>query len=452
MSDQQMLEWLKQINELLWGPMTLALILATGLLLQLRLALYPLLHLPSAVKHLISGFERRKGATKGEISPFHALMTSLSATIGTGNIAGVATAITLGGPGALFWMWIAGFVGLATKFAEAALAVRFRQRDAQGHPSGGPMYYICYGLGERYRFLAAAYAFFGAVTAFGLGNMVQANAVSDVALRYGAIPLEVSALILTAAAAAVILGGIERIAAVAGKMVPLMSLLYLVAGIFTLLYYTQEIPSALYEIFSSAFYGQAALGGFAGSSMASAMHYGVSRGVFSNEAGLGSAAISHASASTRYPLRQGMIAMLGTCVDTLGICTMTGLVVVVSGVWKQGLLGAQLTSEAFATALYGGEYLVALCLCLFAFTTILGWCFYGEKCFCYLVGTKRRLFYRLAWIVALPLGALTKLELVWLLADAMNALMAYPNLIALILLSATLAKMTRKPQEKVDEL
>mgnify|MGYP003684152233 FL=1 len=228
----------------------------------------------------------------------------------------------------------------------------------------------------------------------------------------------------------------------------MMSLLYLCAGMTALMINFREIPSAFYTIFYSAFNGQAAAGGFLGSSMATALHYGVSRGVFSNEAGLGSAAISHASASTSYPARQGMIAMLGTCVDTLGICTMTGLVVLTSGAWKTGLTGAQLTSEAFGSAFWGGQYLVALCLCLFAYTTILGWCFYGEKCFCYLVGDKYRLFYRIAWILALPIGSLTKLEFIWMLADVMNALMAYPNLIALVLLSGTLTKLVYAKKER----
>lgn len=441
----ELVNWL---NQVLWGPLTLALILGTGLLLQWRLAPFLIGEFPKVLGHLYKGLKRRENAHRGEISPFHALMTSLSATIGTGNIAGVSTAIVLGGPGAIFWMWIAGLVGLATKFSEAALAVHYREVAPDGRPSGGPMYYICKGLGKKYAILASAYAFCGAITAFGLGNMVQANAVSDVLSKYTLISHHTSAIVLSLTAGVVIIGGIGRIASVAGKMVPMMSLLYLTAGLSALVIHYKEIPQAFISIFYSAFNGHAAVGGFVGSSMASALHYGVSRGIFSNEAGLGSAAISHASASTSYPLRQGMIAMLGTCVDTLGICTMTGLVVITSGAWKNGLTGAQLTSEAFGSAFLGGQYLVALCLCLFAFTTILGWCFYGEKCFCYLFGTQYRLIYRLAWILALPVGSLTKLEFIWMLADVMNALMAYPNLIALVLLSGSLKKMVYENKER----
>lgn len=440
--------FVSSLNRILWGPLTPALIIGTGLVLQWRLAPFLIQEFPKVLGHLTQGLQRRKNAHRGEISPFHALMTSLSATIGTGNIAGVSTAIVLGGPGAIFWMWVAGLVGLATKFAEAALAVQYREVAPDGRPSGGPMYYICKGLGKKYAVLASAYALFGSVTAFGLGNMVQANAVSDVLSKYTYVPYEVSAAVLSLSAGVVIIGGIGRIASVAGKMVPLMSALYLFAGLCALAIQMKEVPAAFASIFYCAFNGHAAVGGFVGSSMASALHYGVSRGVFSNEAGLGSAAISHASASTSYPLRQGMIAMLGTCVDTLGICTMTGLVVLTSGAWKSGLTGAQLTSEAFGSAFYGGQYLVALCLCLFAFTTILGWCFYGEKCFCYLFGTQYRLIYRFAWILALPIGSLTKLEFIWMLADVMNALMAYPNLVALVLLSGSLTKMVYDKKER----
>lgn len=435
--------FLERLNDFLWGPFTLTAILGTGLWLQLSLRCFPLRNVIYAVKFLIQGVDKCH-KSPGDISPFRALMTSLSATIGTGNIAGVATAVAIGGPGAIFWMWVAGLVGMATKFSEAALAVRYRKQRGDGTYSGGPMYYIRYGLKKKWHFLSIGYAFFGSVTSFGLGNMVQANAVSDVLDRYLGVPVELCAVFLAISVAFVILGGIGRISQVAGKLVPFMSLVYLLSGLSYLFLRADRVVEAFTTIFLSAFDGYAMTGGFAGSTMLLAMHYGVSRGVFSNEAGLGSAAISHASATTRFPVKQGMIAMLGTCIDTLGICTMTGLVIVTSGKWKTGITGANLTSEAFGDALPFGQYIVVSCLCLFAFTTILGWCFYGEKCFQFLFGSRWLKLYRIAWIFAIPIGAIAKLNLIWMIADIMNAFMAFPNLIALCLLSPTVFRMVKQ--------
>ncbi|PVZ63464.1 alanine/glycine:cation symporter family protein [Pelagibaculum spongiae] len=439
-----------QINSIVWGPLMLVMILGVGLFLQIGLKLMPILKLGTGFKLLLSGRKAKEGeANDGELPPFQALMTALAATVGTGNIAGVATAVFLGGPGALFWMWCTALVGMATKFSEAVLAVKYREVDANGNHIGGPMYYIKNGLGKNWAWLGTLFAIFGAIAAFGIGNTVQSNSIADVLQANFAIPTWGTGLALMVLTAAVLIGGVKRIGAVAGSLVPVMAIAYLIAGLIVLFINASEIPTALSLVFTHAFSPAAAEGGFAGAAVWAAIRFGVARGVFSNEAGLGSAPIAHASAQTKEPVRQGLIAMLGTFIDTIIICSITGLVIITSGAWTSGESGAALTSMAFAQALPGvGNYLIAISLSIFAFTTILGWSFYGERCMIYLAGTKSVPFYRAAWIIAVPLGAVVSLEFIWLVADTLNAAMALPNLIALAMLSPVVFKLTKEYFEK----
>nr|WP_237444349.1 sodium:alanine symporter family protein [Sinobacterium norvegicum] len=430
------------INGIVWGVPMLALILGVGLFLSFGIRFMTLTKLGMGFKLLFGG---RKGDDKeGEISPFNALMTSLSATIGTGNIAGVATAIALGGPGALFWMWCTALVGMATKYAEAVCAVNFREVDEQGNYRGGPMYYIKNGLGSKWAWLATAFAIFGMLAGFGIGNSVQSNSVaSALTANFGVDPW-VTGIILMVLTAAVILGGVKRIANVAGVLVPFMAVAYLALGIFVLVLNIDQIPSAFALILNSAFTGHAAEGGFAGAAVWMAIRFGVARGVFSNEAGLGSAPIAHAAAQTNSPVRQGMIAMLGTFIDTIIVCSITGLAIIVTGVWTSGETGAALSSMAFQSTMPIGGVVIAVALSVFAFTTILGWSFYCERCVQYLFGNKAVKPFRVLWVLVVPLGAVANLEFVWLLADTLNGLMAVPNLIALALLSPVVFKLTKE--------
>lgn len=442
-------KFIGEINSVVWGVPMLVMILGVGLYLSLGLRLMPILKLGTGFKLLWAGRTSTKGdLSKGEITPFNALMTSLSATIGTGNIAGVATAIFMGGPGALFWMWCTALLGMATKYAEAVCAVKYREIDEKGNHVGGPMYYIKNGLSARWAWLGTAFAVFGAIAGFGIGNTVQANSVSNALLSNFSIPPLVSGLVMMVLVGLVLMGGVKRIADVAGKLVPLMAVFYIAAGLFVVLSQASEIPAAFALIIESAFTPVAAQGGFAGAAVWAAIRFGVARGVFSNEAGLGSAPIAHASAQTNDPVKQGLIAMLGTFIDTLVVCTITGLAIVVSGNWTSGETGASLTSSAFASALPGGNYIVAIALSVFAFTTILGWSFYGEKCVQYLFGVKAIVPFRVLWILAVPIGAISSLEFVWLVADTLNAMMALPNLIALMLLSPVVFKLTKEYFEK----
>jgi len=436
-----MTEFISTINSWAWGPITLVLLLGTGIYLSAGLRFMTLRKIPVALRLLLQG---RKGKGEGDISPFSALMTSLSATIGTGNIAGVATAVALGGPGALFWMWITALVGMATKYAEAVCAVRFREQDEQGNFSGGPMYYIRNGLHKRWHWLAYAFALFGSLAGFGIANTVQSNSVSQVLDSAFAIPPLATGLILMVLVGAVVLGGIKRISSVASLLVPIMAAGYVLLSILVILINAQAVPGAIVTIVQSAMSGSAAAGGFAGASVWAALRFGVARGIFSNEAGLGSAPIAHAAARTDQPVQQGMIAMLGTFIDTLVVCTMTGLVIVIMDVIPSGVSGASLTSMAFANAFPGGEYIVTLGLCLFAFTTMIGWSFYGERCVVFLVGTRGILPFRILWVLAIPVGTVVQLDLVWLIADTLNAFMAIPNLVALLLLGPLVFKITRE--------
>ncbi|MGO1247102.1 MAG: alanine/glycine:cation symporter family protein [Oceanisphaera sp.] len=438
------MEWLTNaltsINGVVWGVPMLVGILGLGLYLQLGMGLMPIRKLGTGFKLLFSKVD----AGKGEISPFNALMTSLAATIGTGNIAGVATAIFLGGPGALFWMWMTALVGMATKYAEAVCAVNFRETDEKGNHVGGPMYYIKNGLSKKWAWLGVAFALFGGIAGFGIGNTVQANSVADALESSFGFSHGVTGLVLMVLVGLVLIGGIRWISEVAGKLVPLMTVAYFVSGIVVLGMNAPELPGALALIFEHAFTPIAAQGGFAGAAVWMAIRFGVARGVFSNEAGLGSAPIAHAAAKTDNPVRQGLIAMLGTFIDTIVVCSITGLAIVVTGSWSSGETGASLTALAFSMAIPGGEYIVSLALAVFAFTTILGWSFYGEKCVQFLFGVKAIVPFRIAWVLALPIGATQSLEFIWLLADTLNAMMAIPNLIALALLSPVVFRLTKE--------
>ncbi|MFM1942163.1 MAG: hypothetical protein RI897_1145 [Verrucomicrobiota bacterium] len=445
---QQLSAFTSWMNGIVWGPPMLVLILGTGIFLTIGLRFMPIRKLGTGFRLLWSG-RQANSKEAGEITPFNALMTALSATIGTGNIGGVAVAIVIGGPGAMFWMWMTALVGLATKYAEAVAAVKYRERDALGHHVGGPMYYIKNGLAPRYgRFanvLAASFAFFGAIAGFGIGNGTQSNAVAGVMAESFSIPPFASGLVMTVMVGAVILGGIKRIANVAGVLVPFMAISYVAAGLFALTLNISAVPAALLLILKSAFAPAAVGGGAVGYGLMMAIRQGVARGIFSNEAGLGSAPIAHAAAQTNDPVRQGLIGMLGTFIDTIIICSITGLVIITSGVLEGSeLKGAPLTQAAFDLALPGlGGPMVAVALAVFAFTTILGWSVYGERCVEYIFGIKAIVPFRIAWVVAVLAGTLVKLDYMWLLADTLNAMMALPNLIALVLLSPFIFKVTR---------
>ncbi len=434
-------ELISTINGIVWGPLMLLLILGTGLYLMYGLSFMPLRRITYSFKLLWQG-RQKKG--EGDIAPFNALMTSLSATIGTGNIAGVATAIFLGGPGALFWMWCTALVGMATKYAEAVLAVKYREIDNKGLHIGGPMFYIKNGLKSHWGWLGTCFALFGALAGFGIGNTIQANSVADVINNTFDVPHIITGITMAVLAALVLVGGIKRIASVAGMLVPLMAFSYITAGLVILIINFETLPQAISLIFTHAFTPVAATGGFAGAAVWAAIRFGVARGIFSNEAGLGSAPIAHAAASTDSPVQQGHIAMLGTLIDTLIICSITGLVIISTGAWTQGENGASLSSAAFESALPGvGSYIVTFGLSIFAFTTILGWSFYSEKCVEYLFGETAITPFRVLWIIAVPVGATASLDFIWLVADTLNALMAIPNLIALILLSPVVFKLTK---------
>ena len=443
-------QFLSQASNFVWGPLFLVpLLLFTGLYLTVRLHGLQFRQLPHAL--WLGLVVRHEPDAEGDITHFQALMTALAATVGTGNIVGVATAIAAGGPGALFWMWMTGLVGMATKYSEALLSVRFRTTDARGEQSGGPMYFLEHGVGHRTgRWLARAFALFAAAAAFGIGNMVQSNAISlavansaetfGLSVHPGVVGLAVAVL-----AALVILGGIRSIGRIAGTLVPSMILVYVTATTVILVLNYEGIPGAIGLVFQSAFTGTAATGGFLGAGVAQAIRFGVARGIFSNESGLGSAGIAAAAAQTREPVRQALVSMTQTFIDTLMVCSFTGLAIIATGAWQSGLDGPGLTQRAFAMGLPGqwGGIVVAVSLALFAFSTILGWSYYGEKSLEYLLGTGAVLPYRVAFVMAAFLGSLGTVEVVWLLSDVLNGLMAIPNLIGLLLLSGLIVRETR---------
>lgn len=442
---QNFVTWL---NGIVWGVPMIVLILGTGLYLQIRLRWLPLRKIGYGFR-MIAKSRKADDMAEGEITPFAALMTALSATIGTGNIAGVATAIALGGPGAVFWMWMTAFVGMATKYAEVVVAVHYRQKDDQGDHVGGPMYAIKNGLGPRWGWLAAAFALFGGLAGFGIGNMVQANSIAEAMETAFGIPRWSIGLILTVLTGAVVLGGIRRIGAVAEKLVPAMAICYIIAVLFVLAVNFSALPGALMTIITSAFTPTAATGGFIGATVMMGIQRGVARGIFSNEAGLGTAGIAQAAGATRDPVFSGMIGMMGTFIDTIVICTMTALAIMVTGVWTSGESGAALSAAAFETAMPGvGEEILALLLAVFAFTTILGWAFYGEKCWEYLFGSKVEKPFRILWTISVFVGTVVSLDFAWLLADTLNALMAIPNLISLLVLTPVVLMLTREYMAK----
>lgn len=441
---QQLTEWLQALNGLVWGIPMIVLILGTGFYLQLRLGLMPLRNIGYGFR-MIWKSRSVHDASSGDISPFAALMTALSATVGTGNIAGVATAIAVGGPGALFWMWMTALVGMATKYAEVVVAVKYREKNPRGHWVGGPMYAIKNGLGPRWRWLGTAFAIFGGLAGFGIGAMVQANGISSAIEGAFGVQTWITGLVVAALTGAVVLGGITRIGAVAEKLIPTMCVVYILCVLCVLGTFADKIPAAFALIFEQAFNPTAAAGGFAGSTVLMAIRMGVARGIFSNEAGLGTAGIAQAAGQSKDPVFSGIVGMMGTFIDTIIVCTMTGLAIVVSGVWNSGASGALLSTQSFEAAMPGvGKYLLAISLALFAFTTILGWAYYGEKCWNYLVGPVCEKPFRLLWVIGVYLGAVVTLDVAWLVADTLNALMAIPNLISLLLLSPVIARLTRE--------
>ncbi|SDI13188.1 alanine or glycine:cation symporter, AGCS family [Pseudomonas benzenivorans] len=433
-----------QLNGLVWGPPMLVMILGTGLFLMLRLKFMPLSKIGAGFSLMWQG-RKKDDEASGEISPFQALMTCLAATVGTGNIAGVATAIFLGGPGALFWMWCTALVGMATKYCEVVLAVHYREKDERGEHVGGPMYAIKNGLGKKWLWLGSAFAIFGGLAGFGIGNMVQVNSMAHALETTFAIPLWVTGLVTMVITGLVILGGIQRIGKVAAALVPFMCVAYIAASLVVLVVFSDAIPGAFELIFTHAFSPVAATGGFAGAAVMAAIRFGVARGIFSNEAGLGTAGIAQAAGTTTSSVRSGMIGMLGTFIDTIVICSMTGLAIIASGVWTTGASGAALSAAAFEAAMPGlGGSLLSIALVVFAFTTILGWSYFGEKCWEFMVGTKAILPFRILWVLAVPFGAVAQLDFAWLLADTLNGLMAIPNLLSLLLLSPVVVKLTRE--------
>ncbi|MEE4135249.1 MAG: sodium:alanine symporter family protein [Desulforhopalus sp.] len=430
-----------KIGAFAWGPPMLILLVGTGFWLTLSLRGLQFTKLGHAL-YLALIKRKEDDDEPGDITHFQALMTALSATVGTGNIAGVATAIAIGGPGALFWMWITGLVGMATKYAEAVLAVKYRIVDENGEMSGGPMYYISRGLNMPW--LGAVFAVFAAVAAFGIGNMVQSNSVADAVQATFNVPTWITGLVLMGCTAAVILGGIKSIGRVASILVPIMIVFYVLGALYIILGRITEVPAALIFIVTQAFSPTAAVGGFAGASIMLAIRMGVARGVFSNESGLGSAPIAAAAAKTKNPVTQALVSMTQTFLDTLIVCTMTGLVLIMTGVWSNGMTGAALTTHAFESAMTGGGYIVTIGIILFAYSTILGWCYYGEKSMEYLFGIKSVLPYRLVFVCFVGVGAVAKLSLVWNISDTLNGLMAIPNLIALLLLTPVIVAETKK--------
>lgn len=432
------------VSSFIWGPPLLILVVGTGLFLTFRLGFLQFRMLPYSLKLAFSKNQDKK--SEGDISHFQALMTALAATVGTGNIVGVATAVLLGGPGAVFWMWITALVGMATKYAEAILAVKYRVKDKNGEMSGGPMYYLERGLKQKW--LGVLFAIFGAIAAFGIGNMVQSNSVSGVMQSTFSVPPVVTGIIITIFTALVILGGIKSIGRVTAYFVPIMALFYLIAGLIVLIMNASIVPDALALIFSDAFTGEAVAGGAIGT----VIRWGVARGVFSNEAGLGSAPIAAAAAKTDYPGRQALVSMTQVFIDTIIICSITGITIVMGGLYTGGAEGNALTSITFEHFLGPiGSIIVAIGLLLFAYSTILGWSYYGEKCFTYLFSESIVKYYRYAFVVAVFIGSVTTIDIVWGIADVMNGLMALPNLIGLLGLSGVVVAETKKFLDVVKE-
>ncbi|MDP8078385.1 alanine/glycine:cation symporter family protein [Phocoenobacter skyensis] len=445
---------LKAIDSFIWGPPLLILLAGVGIYFTFKLQLIQIFRLPRALKYI---FKPEKGENqKGDISAFASLATALAATIGTGNIVGVATAIQAGGPGALFWMWIIAIFGMATKYAEGLLAIKFRGRDKDGFISGGPMYYIEMGMGQKWKWLAKLFALFGVMVAFfGIGTFPQINGITHALHDTFSVPIFISGIILTACVAAIILGGVKRISKIASIVVPFMAFAYILVSVVILVLNADKLPETIVFIVKMAFNPESAVSGALGFTVMQAIQSGVARGIFSNESGLGSAPIAAAAAQTNEPVRQGLISMTGTFLDTIIVCTMTGLVIVLTGTWQGDVEGAALTNLAFSTGLSNsfGSIVVTVGLVFFAFTTILGWCYYGERCFVYLTGgrTKGIKFYRIVFIVLIAVAPMIKLQTIWTIADIVNGLMAFPNLIALIALRHIIIDETKGYFERMKQ-
>ena len=445
--EQKLLEFFSTLSDIVWGPYMLVLLVGTGVYLTISLRgiqFHGLFH--SLYLALVK--RKESGEAEGDITHFQALMTALAATVGTGNIAGVATAITLGGPGALFWMWVTGLFGMATKYSEALLAVKYRETDKFGTMSGGPMHYISNGIG--WKWLGTLFAVFAAIAAFGIGNMVQSNSVADALYSNFGVSKSVSAIVLTIATALVILGGIKSIARVTQVVVPFMIVFYMFGALAVIVMNISAVPEAFALVFKHAFTPTAASGGFAGAIVMQTARWGVARGVFSNESGLGSSPIAAAAAKTKNPVDQALVSMTQTFIDTLVVCTFTGIVIISSGLWNGGETGAPLTTSAFAEGLPGqwGGTIVVIALIFFAYSTILGWSYYGEKAIEFLFKEKAVKPYRIVFCLFVGIGAVSQLELVWSIADVFNGLMAVPNLIGLILLRKIIVSETKKYYSK----
>lgn len=432
-----------KINGFVWGPVMLVLLVGTGIYLTIRTNFMSIAKLGYIMKNTFLRMFQKEQVGEGEITAFQAVATALAATVGTGNIAGVATAIAVGGPGAIFWMWLSAIFGMTTKFAEVVLSIQYREKTEDGRFIGGPMHYIANGL--NWKWLATLFALFGALASFGIGNMTQANSISaSMEVTFG-IPTLVTGIVVAVAAAVVMLGGIKRIAQVTEMLVPFMAAFYIIGGIVILARNASAIPAAFGLIFKSAFSGTAAVGGFAGSTIVLASRMGIARGVFSNEAGLGSAPIAHAAATTDHPVRQGLWGVFEVFMDTIVICSITALSIIVTGVWNTGESGAALTTLAFDTSLpVVGGYIVSIGILLFAYSTLLSWSYYGERCLEFLFGPKAITPYRLVFIPFIVIGAVGGLEVIWDIADTLNGLMAIPNLIGIIGLSGVVIKLTKE--------
>ncbi|MCI9974755.1 sodium:alanine symporter family protein [Clostridioides difficile] len=443
-----LIDILNKVDAFIWGPPLLVLLVGTGILLTVKLGVIQITKLPRALKLIFSA--ENKGS--GDVSSFAALCTALAATVGTGNIVGVATAIKAGGPGALFWMWIAAFFGMATKYSEGVLAIKYRTKDKNGQVSGGPMYYIVNGMGEKWRPLAIFFAISGILVALlGIGTFTQVNSITDAINSSFGVDPRITGVILAVFVALVVFGGLKSISNVATKIVPFMAVIYIVICGVILISFWNKIPETFMLIIKSAFTTTAATGGFLGATISLAIRNGIARGVFSNESGLGSAPIAAAAAKTEWPAEQGLISMTGTFIDTIIICTLTGFSLVISGVWCSDLNGAVMTQAAFNGAIPTfGPILLTISLTLFAFTTILGWSYYGERCFEFLFGVKGMNGYRTVFVAMVLLGAFLKLEVVWIIADIVNGLMAIPNLIALLALSPIIVSETKKYFEYIN--
>ncbi|GAB2490755.1 sodium:alanine symporter family protein [Alkalibacterium psychrotolerans] len=429
------------VNDLVWGWPLLFLIVGTGLFLTVRTGFMSFTKFGYAMKQTFFKMFAKEQVGEGEVTAFQAVSTALAAAVGTGNIAGVGTAIAIGGPGAVFWMWLAALVGMATKYGEVVLSIEYREKTEDGRYVGGPMYYLDKGTNKKW--LAVLFAVFGTVATFGIGNMVQSNSVADSLNTTFNVPPLATGIVLVIAVALVTVGGIKKIGKVTEVLVPFMAAVYIVGGLLIIILNISEVPAAFALIFQDAFTGTAAVGGFVGSTFTMAIRFGIARGVFTNEAGLGSAPIAHAAATTDHPVRQGLWGIFEVFADTLVLCTITALVIVMTGAWDTGFDGAALTTVAFDEGMALGGYVVTFGLVFFAFSTLLGWSYYGERCMEFLFGPKSIILYRFLFIPLIVVGAVGGLRAIWALADTLNGLMAIPNLVGLLLLSPVVVRLTK---------